>query len=78
VSATSHGVAAGIVLGIVFVLLGQQFGYLSLSELTPAIEYFVIAIVVGAVVFGAIGMALGRAYLRRHPPESTAPPSAKS
>ncbi|MGD0250567.1 MAG: hypothetical protein ABSB97_06760 [Thermoplasmata archaeon] len=72
-SATTHGIAAGIVFGIVVVLLGQQFGYLSLSQLTPAILYFVIAIVVGAVVFGLIGMALGRAYLRKHPPESPAP-----
>ncbi len=67
-SATSHGVAAGVVFGIVCVLLGQQFGYLSLSDLTDSILYFVVAIVIGAVVFGVIGMALGRRYLRNHPP----------
>lgn len=72
-SATTHGIAAGIVLGIVFVFLGQQFGYLSLSVLTSAILYFVVAIVVGAVIFGVIGMALGRAYLRKHPPAPTPP-----
>jgi hypothetical protein len=75
VSATSHGVAAGVVLGIVFVLLGQQFGYLSLSALSTTILYFVIGIVVGAVVFGLIGMALGRAYLRKHPPAGSNPPA---
>lgn len=74
-SATSHGVAAGVVLGIVFVLLGQQFGYLSLSALSTTILYFVIGIVVGAVVFGLIGMALGRAYLRKHPPAGSNPPA---
>lgn len=68
-SATTHGAFAGIVLGIAFVLLAQQFGYLGLSDLTSAIINLVIAMVVGAVIFGAIGMALGRGYLRRHPPE---------
>jgi drug/metabolite transporter (DMT)-like permease len=69
VSATSHGAFAGIVLGICFILLGQQFGYIDLTDLTTAIVDLVIAMVVGAAVFGAIGMALGRGYLRRHPPE---------
>jgi len=68
VSATTHGAFAGVVLGICFVLLGQQFGYINLTDLTAAIVYLVIAMVVGAAVFGAIGMALGRGYLRRHPP----------
>jgi hypothetical protein len=76
VSATSSAAISGAVLGIVFVLLGQQLGYFDLSDLTTSIEYLVIAIVVGAAVFGAIGMALGRLYLRRHPPESSA--SAKN
>jgi tetrahydromethanopterin S-methyltransferase subunit C len=69
VSATSHGAVAGIVLGICFILLGQQFGYVNLTDLTAAIVDLVIAMVIGAVIFGAIGMALGRGYLRRHPPE---------
>lgn len=68
-SATSHGVASGVVFGIVAVVLGQQFGLYSLSDLATAIEYLVIGVVVGAVVFGVIGMALGRRYLRRHPVE---------
>jgi hypothetical protein len=68
-SATTHGAGAGIVLGICFVFLGQQFGYIDLTDLSTAIVDLVIAMVVGAVIFGAIGMALGRGYLRRHPPE---------
>ncbi len=65
-SATTHGIASGIVFGIVAVVLGQQFGYYSLSDLTSAILYLVIGVVVGAVIFGLVGMALGRRYLRTH------------
>lgn len=67
-SATSHGAVCGIVIGICFVLLAQQFSYLDLSDLVTGLVYLVIAMVVGAAIFGAIGMALGRSYLRRHPP----------
>jgi tetrahydromethanopterin S-methyltransferase subunit C len=74
-SATSQGAISGAVLGIVFVLLGQQLGYYDLSDLATSIEYLVIAIVVGAAIFGAIGMALGRLYLRRHPPKDASPPA---
>lgn len=73
-SATTHGLAAGIVFGIVSVVLGQQFGFYSLSDLVTAIEYLVIGIVIGAVVFALIGMALGRRYLRTHAPPPTASP----
>ena len=76
-SATTHGVASGIVFGIVAVVLGQQFGFYSLSDLGTAIVYLVIGIVIGAVVFGLIGMALGRRYLRTHP-TGTPPPSPGS
>ena len=76
-SATTHGVAAGIVFGIVSVILGQQFGVYGLSDLVTAILYLIIGIVIGAVVFGLIGMALGRRYLRTHPAESP-PPSSRS
>ena len=74
-SATTHGIASGIVFGIVTVLLGQQFGLYGLSDLASAVEYLVIGIVIGAVVFGLIGMALGRRYRRTHPAGSaTSPP----
>lgn len=74
-SATSQGAVSGIVLGIVFVLLGQQLGYFDLSDIATSVEYFVIAMVIGAVIFGVIGWALGHAYLHRHPQE-VSPPSS--
>ncbi len=67
-SAATHGAGAGAVLGVVFVLLGQQFGYYGLSGLVTAVLYIGAGLVVGAVLFGAIGAGLGRLYLRRHPP----------
>ena len=72
-SATTQGVTSGIVFGIVAVVLGQQFGFYSLSDLVTAVEYLVIGIVIAAVVFGLIGMALGRRYVRTHP---VGPPSS--
>jgi cytochrome c biogenesis protein CcdA len=75
-SATGSGAAAGVVLGIVLVLLAQQLGFLGLSDLVHAIEYIVIAAVVGGVLFALFGWAMGRRYLARHPPagSSGAPP----
>jgi hypothetical protein len=67
VSATGQGAGCGVVLGIVFVLLAQQFGYLSLSSLFPAIEDIVIGAVVGGVIFALIGWGLGRRYESTHP-----------
>jgi tetrahydromethanopterin S-methyltransferase subunit C len=67
VSATTHGLASGIVFGLVAVLLGQQFGYYSLSDLATAITYLVIGMVVGGAIFAVIGWALGRRYLHKHP-----------
>jgi drug/metabolite transporter (DMT)-like permease len=76
-SATSYAAVCGAVIGICFILLAQQFSYLDLSDLLTGILYLVIAMVVGAAIFGAIGMALGRNYLRRHPsqPQEWKPPS---
>jgi hypothetical protein len=66
VSAASSGAAAGVVLGIVLVLLAQQLGFLGLSDLLPAIEDILIAAVIGGILFGLIGWALGKRYLARH------------
>lgn len=74
-SATSRGVASGIVFGIVAVVLGQQFGLFSLSDLGTALEYLIIGIVIGAVIFGVIGLLLGRRYLRKHATAPAEPPS---
>ncbi len=77
-SATGTGAGCGVVLGIVFVLLAQQFGVLNLSALVPAIEYLVIGAVVGGVLGAAIGWALGRRYLRTHPGAAPASSSGSS
>jgi hypothetical protein len=66
-SSASHGASAGVVLGIVAALLGQQFGWLNLSDLLPTVEYLGIGIVVGGIVGGGIGLALGRRYLPKRP-----------
>lgn len=66
-SAASSGAGCGVVLGIVFVLLAQQFAYLNLSVLVPAVEDIVIAGVIGGILGGLIGWALGRRYLATHP-----------
>ncbi|MGA8543416.1 MAG: hypothetical protein WB947_07780, partial [Thermoplasmata archaeon] len=81
VSATSSGATAGAVLGIVIVLLAQQFAYLDLNPLGTAILYIVIGAIIGGVLCGVIGWALGRRYEKQHPemfgsggPSQTPPP----
>lgn len=69
-SATSRGAECGVVIGVAIVLLAQQFGYLSLSDLVPAIEALLVGGIVGGVLFALLGWGLGRRYLRRHPPEA--------
>lgn len=77
-SATSSGAGAGVVLGIVFVLLAQQFGYLALNAIVMSLEYLIIGAVIGGVLFALIGWALGKRYERRHPEMADAPPAATS
>jgi O-antigen/teichoic acid export membrane protein len=72
-SATTSGMITGIILGLVFVLLAQEFGFLSLSGLDAAVEYLVIGAVIGGVVFAVIGWLLGRRYLAKHPPPTDSP-----
>lgn len=78
-SATGSGAAAGVVLGLVLVLLAQQLGFLGLSDLDRAILYLVVGAVVGGVLFAMFGWAMGRRYLARHPsagPSDPTPPSS--
>lgn len=73
-SATSRGLGSGIVLGVVLILLGQQFGFFDMSDLDRSIEL----LVGGAVVFGILGGWIGRRLGRRaatHLPSAAAPPS---
>jgi ABC-type Fe3+-siderophore transport system permease subunit len=67
VSATSSGAGAGVVFGIVVVLLAQQFAYLDLNPLITALTYVIIGAVIGGLIFGAVGWALGRSYEKKHP-----------
>jgi uncharacterized membrane protein YeaQ/YmgE (transglycosylase-associated protein family) len=66
-SATSSGAAAGVVLGLVGVLLAQQFGYLDLTGLTSAVVDLAIGAVVVGIVGAVVGWALGKRYLTRPP-----------
>lgn len=65
-SATTSGAESGIVLGIVLVLLAQEFGVLSLSDTAGAVTYLVGGAVVAGAVGAVIGWLLGRRYRRRH------------
>lgn len=65
-SATARGAGCGAVLGIVLPLLIQQFGFISLSELLPTIEWLVGGLVVGLVLGAVIGHLLGRRFAARH------------
>jgi NhaP-type Na+/H+ or K+/H+ antiporter len=66
VSATSHGAACGVVLGIVLVIFLQQVAYLDLSDLVPALEYLIVGAIIGGVIGALVGMVLGHSYLARH------------
>ena len=67
-SALTHGIGCGIALGIVGALLAQQLGYIELSNIGPTLIYLVGGALLGAVVFGALGWALGRRALARSAP----------
>jgi len=47
--------SSGGVLGVVIVLLLQQLGALSLSDLLTAVIDLVVAIAVGAILLGVVG-----------------------
>ncbi|HEV2429250.1 MAG TPA: hypothetical protein VGV64_05315 [Thermoplasmata archaeon] len=66
-SALTSGAGSGVVLGIVLVLLGQQFGLFDLSSTVPAVEFLIAGAVAFGIVGAGIGWSLGRRYRRRHP-----------
>jgi uncharacterized membrane protein len=47
--------SSGAVLGLVVVILLQQLGLLSLSQLLPAVILVLVAMAVGAVLLGVVG-----------------------
>ena len=61
-SAATSAAGSGIVLGAVVVFLAQQLGYLSLSDLTPAVEWLLIFIIAFGVLGGIIGWMLDRRH----------------
>jgi membrane protein YqaA with SNARE-associated domain len=75
-SAGSHGAGCGVVLGIVLVLLAQQFAFISLSVLGTAIEDLVLGAILGGILGGLLGWSLGRRYLRAHPEPASPTPDA--
>lgn len=52
--------SSGAILGIVAVLLLQQLGVLPLSDFWTGLLAFVVAIAVGAGIFGAVGWSVDR------------------
>jgi hypothetical protein len=58
-SAATHGLSAGVVLGIVTVLLLQQFGYIVFVELIASVIDIVIGAIIGGVIFAVVGWGLG-------------------
>ena len=59
------GAASGVILGIVLVLLAQQFGYFDLSTFVNALIILIAVAILFGVVFGILGIALYRSALRR-------------
>jgi NhaP-type Na+/H+ or K+/H+ antiporter len=59
------GAASGAILFVVIVLLGQQFGYVDLSNLSTGLLYLIVPAVIGGVIFGVIGAGLARRAQRK-------------
>ncbi|MCI4336790.1 MAG: hypothetical protein L3K17_06300 [Thermoplasmata archaeon] len=67
-SALTHGAGCGAVLGLAIAFLLQQFGFVSLSTLSTALEILIGGLIVGLILGAVIGHLLGRRYLAAHPP----------
>jgi hypothetical protein len=80
------GAASGGILGLVLILLAQQFGYVTFTTLEETILLLVLVILVFAVVFGLLGRVMKGSAIRRakagagtgaqtaDPPPSSSPP----
>ncbi len=64
----ASGAASGGVIGLVLALLGQQLGYLDFGPIGFALLLIGAYVSVNALIFGIIGGAIGRRYIRRHSP----------
>lgn len=54
------GAISGAILMIVLVLLGQQLGFIDLSEFPSSVIILAIPTLLGAIVFGIVGGIFGR------------------
>ncbi|HEV2519507.1 MAG TPA: hypothetical protein VGX00_02640 [Thermoplasmata archaeon] len=72
-SATTRGLSSGVILGVVLVLLGQQFGLFDMSELSNALIYLIVGAVAFGVLGGLVGARLGRRNIARVPPKTPDP-----
>ncbi len=59
------GAASGGILGLVLVLLAQQFGYATFTGLEQTLILLILVILVFAVVFGLLGRLLKASAIRR-------------
>ncbi len=66
--AGASGAASGGVIGLALALLGQQLGYLDFGPIGFALLLIGAYVIVNALIFGIIGGAIGRRYIRRHSP----------
>jgi len=57
---TETTATSGAVLGVVLVLALQQLGALPLSQVWAAVLAFLVAIALGAIIFGTVGALLER------------------
>ncbi|HLM92113.1 MAG TPA: hypothetical protein VK424_08760 [Thermoplasmata archaeon] len=72
----SSGATSGAILGLVLVLLFQQFGYLDFSSnLVNALVVLIVVMAVLGVIFGLLGRVLkGRAIRKAEAGQNATPP----
>ncbi len=78
--AISRAGASGLILGLVVIFLGQQFGFVDLTNFVGSIEQLLIAAAIGGIVFGLLGIWLGRRARRKisTAPKEWVPPSSET
>ncbi len=72
----ASGAASGAVLGLVGVILAQQFGYIQLTDFQSSLILLLIVMIPLGVVFGLVGRVLrGRAIKRARGVQEWKPPA---
>lgn len=62
---TVAGAAGGVVIGVSAIVLLQQFGILSLSDLVTGLVYLLATAIAAGIVFGIGGWLLSRSAMKR-------------